>query len=98
MTTSVGQAILAVVQSDIASVAGAPLETFLEDVQAANGNLGLEAAALLKLEAAAPGAGIQLELAVQQQLVGFALSKLQAYIASKAPSAGTVGTAGAAAK
>ena len=81
---SVGQAILAVIESDLASVAGAPLVSFLEDCQAANGNLALEAAALVKLEAAAPAAGIQLELTVQQQLLSLALGKLQSYIASKA--------------
>ena len=86
-TTSVGQAILAIVESDIASVAGSPLVTFLEDCRAANGNLGLEAAALLKLEAAAPAAGIQIELTVQQQLITLALNKLQTYLAAKTTAA-----------
>jgi hypothetical protein len=96
-STSVGQAILAIVESDVANVAGSPLVTFIEDCQAANGNLGLEAAALLKLEAAAPAAGIQLELTVQQQLLGFALNKLQTYLSTKAPGTSTSGTATAAA-
>lgn len=79
-----GQALVAMIESDLANVGGTPLETFLEDCKAANGNLGLEAAALLKLEAAAPAAGIQLEVEVQQQLLSIALSKLQTYLASKA--------------
>ena len=94
MTTSVGQAILGVIESDVAKVAGAPLVTFLEDCAAANGNLGLEAAALLKLEAAAPAAGMQLELTVQQQLLNLALNKLQTYLGSKstAPKPGAAAT------
>lgn len=81
---TVGQAILAIIESDVATVAGSPVIQFLEDCKAANGNLGLEAAAVLKLEAAAPGAGIQLELEVQTQLLNFVLAKVQAYVASKA--------------
>lgn len=84
MSTSVGQAILAVVEADLTSVAGAPIIQFLKDCEAANGNVGLEGVALLKLEAAAPGAGIQLELEVQNQLLNLALTKIQAYVASKA--------------
>jgi hypothetical protein len=83
-SVSVGQAILALVESDLAAVAGSPVLQFLEDCKAANGNLGLEAAALLKLEAAAPGAGIQLEVTVQQQLLQTAITKLQTYLAGKA--------------
>lgn len=96
-STSVGQAILAIVESDVANVAGSPLVTFLEDCQAANGNLGLEAAALLKLEAAAPAAGIQIELTVQQQLITFALGKLQTYLASKTTGTSSASTSAAAA-
>lgn len=84
MSTTPGQAILAIIESDLANVAGQPLMTFLTACKAANGNLGLEAAALLQLEAAAPGAGIQLELTIQQQLIQLALTKLQAYLAAKA--------------
>lgn len=76
------QAILNVVQADLAGAAG-PLVTFLQSIESANGNLGLEAAALLQLEAALPTAGIQLGIEAQSQLVGFALGKLKAYIASK---------------
>lgn len=82
-TTTTGQAILAIIESDLASTAGKPVISFLQACQAANGNLGLEAAALLQLEAAAPAAGIQLELTVQQQLISLALAKVQAYVASK---------------
>jgi hypothetical protein len=83
MSTTPGQAILAIIESDLANVAGQPLITFLTACKAANGNLGLEAAALLQLEAAAPAAGIQLELTVQQQLLNLALTKLQTYLAAK---------------
>jgi hypothetical protein len=78
------QAVLAVVQADLAQQAG-PLVTFLQDIESADGNLGLEAAALLKLEGAAPAAGLMLGIQVQNQIVSFALTKLNAYIASKAP-------------
>lgn len=84
MSTTPGQAILALIESDIANVAGAPVLTFLEACKAANGNTALEAVALLQLEAAAPAAGIQLEITVQAQLIGLAITKLQAYLASKA--------------
>lgn len=83
--SSVGQAILAIIESDLLKVGGAPVVQFLEDCKSANGNLALEAAALLKLEAAAPAAGITLEVTVQQQLIDFALGKLQAYMAGKQP-------------
>jgi hypothetical protein len=78
-----GQAFLALITSDLATTGGAPLITFLESIQAAKGNLGLEAAALLQLEAAGPAAGISFLLEIQQQLVGLAITKLQGYLATK---------------
>lgn len=83
MSTTPGQAILAMIESDLAATAGKPVVAFLQACVAANGNLGLEAAALLQLEAAAPAAGIQLELQVQQQLLNLVLTKIQTYVASK---------------
>jgi len=82
-TPTAGQALIAMIESDLASVGGQPLIMFLTAIKAANGNLGLEGAALLQLEAAAPGAGIQLGLDIQMQLVNLALAKVQAYVAAK---------------
>lgn len=84
MTTSVGQAILGVVESDIATVAGAPLLSFLQACQAANGNKALEAVAVVQLVAAAPAAGLNLEITVEQQLIALVTSKLTAFITAKA--------------
>lgn len=87
-TPTAGQALLAMIESDLAVAGGQPLLNFLEACKAANGNTGLEAVALLQLEAAAPAAGLQLEITVQQQLITLAITKLQTFLASKvAPAA-----------
>lgn len=84
---TVGQAILAMIESDLAATGGAPVLQFLEDCKAANGNRALQAVALLKLEAALPAAGIQLEIQVEAQMINLAISWLQSYITSKGPAA-----------
>ena len=78
------QAVLNIVTGDLAG-ASAPIVTFLEDLEAADGNLGLEAAAVLQLEGALPAAGLSVGIELQNQLLSFALTKLKAYIASKSP-------------
>jgi hypothetical protein len=90
------QAILTVVQGDLAGAAG-PLVTFLDSIEEADGNLGLEAAALLQLEGTLPGAGISLGIELQNQIVSIALSKLKSYIASKTPASSAPAPAPAAA-
>lgn len=90
---TVGQAILAMIESDLLNTGGAPVLQFLEDCKAANGNLALEGAALLKLEAAAPAAGIQFEVQVQTQLINLAIAKLQGYISSKTAPSGAAAQA-----
>jgi hypothetical protein len=84
-TQSVGQLILATLESDVASVAGSPIITLFTDWKAHAGNTLQQAADLLQFQAAAPGAGIALEIEVEQQLAQLVITKVQAYIASKAP-------------
>jgi hypothetical protein len=87
MTTSVGQAILAMFESDIVSSAGAPLVTLITALQANKGNLLAQEAAWLQFVAAAPTAGISLEIEVEGQLLSAILTKVQAEIAAKATKA-----------
>lgn len=88
-STSAGQALLNLFESDLATIGGTPLITLLQSWQANAGNVPLQAAALLQFEAAAPGAGIQLEIEVEQQLLQLVITKVQAFIASKTAAAGT---------
>ena len=83
-STSVGQALLAMLESDFATVGGTPLITLITSLQAAKGNRLLQQGAILQFVAAAPTAGITLEIQVEQQLLQMALTEVQAFIASKA--------------
>jgi hypothetical protein len=85
---SVGQALLALLQSDLATVGGAPLISLITALSAAKGNTMMQQASILQFVAAAPTAGITLEIEVEQQLLQMALTQVQAFIASKtAPAA-----------
>ncbi len=84
MSTSVGQALIAMLESDIATVGGPPLVTLITSLQAAKGNRLLQQGAVLQFVAAAPTAGITLEIEVEQQLLQAALTEVQAFIATKA--------------
>lgn len=82
-TESGWKAFLSMLETDVLTVGGVPLQTCITAMIAANGNLALEAAALLQFNAAAPAAGITLAVDVQNQLLQLALTKLQALMAAK---------------
>lgn len=87
-TTSVGQALLALLESDLATVGGAPLLGLLNALQSAKGNVLLQQAAVLQFVATAPTMGITLEVEVEGQLLQLLITKVQAFITAKgAPTA-----------
>jgi hypothetical protein len=75
------QAILTVIQSDIASIAGQPLITLLNALKASNGNIALQQAAILQFIGEAPALGLQLGIEFETQAINWAIAKLQAYLA-----------------
>lgn len=79
-----GQALLSMIESDLATVGGQPLITLLGTLQSAKGNVLLQQAAIMQFVASAPTMGITLEVQIEQQLLGLAITKLQALLA-KAP-------------
>jgi hypothetical protein len=83
MSTSVGQAFVAMIESDLATVGGAPLVAFIQAEIAAKGNFALQAANLLQFQAGAPAMGIALGVELEQQVLQLALGKVQAAIAAK---------------
>ncbi len=83
-TTTPGQALLAMIESDIATVAGQPLITLLQTLSSAKGNVLLQQAAILQFVAGAPSMGITLEIEVEQQLLAAAITKIQAFQVAKA--------------
>jgi len=85
MSSTTGQAILAMIESDLAVAGGQPLLGLISALQAAKGNVLLQQAAILQFTASAPAAGINLEIEVEGQLLQLVASKVQAFIASKAP-------------
>jgi len=91
-TPTLGQALLAMLESDLATQGGAPLVTLLMSLQGAAGNVLLQQGAILTFVAAAPTVGVKLEIEVEQQLLQLVLTKVQAFIAAKTP--GTTITTG----
>lgn len=85
MSASAGEAILAMFESDLVSVAGAPLLTLLTSLKAHAGNVPMQVADWIQFTAALPGSGIVLAVELEQQLLTAAVTKLQGYMASKAP-------------
>jgi hypothetical protein len=81
--TSPGQALVAMLESDLATVGGAPLISFLEALQNAKGNVLLQQAAVLQFIATAPTLGITLGIDLEAQLLQLAITKVQAFIALK---------------
>ena len=81
MSTSTGQAILAVLESDLLTSAGAPLLTFLTAVKA-NPTPLAEAAAWVQLQGALVGALPGLESTLVSQIVSALQTKLQAAISA----------------
>jgi hypothetical protein len=79
-----GQALLSLIESDLATVGGQPLLTLLTALQSAKGNILLQQGAILQFVAAAPTAGVTLEVEIEQQLLSLAITKVQTFIASKA--------------
>jgi hypothetical protein len=82
-TTSVGQALLAMIESDLATVGGAPLMGLLNALQSAKGNMLMQQAAILQFIAAAPSAGLTLEVDIEGQLLSLLISKVQGFIVAK---------------
>jgi hypothetical protein len=83
-TPTLGQALLTMIESDLATVGGAPLISLLQALQSAKGNTLAQQAAILQFVASAPTMGITLEVEVEGQLLQLAIAKVQAFIASKA--------------
>lgn len=81
MSTSTGQAILAVLESDLLTVAGPALLTFLTNIKA-NPTPINEAAQWIQLQGALIGAAPQLEEAVVIQAITALTNKLQALMAA----------------
>lgn len=81
---SPGQAILALIESDLATVGGQPLISLLTSLQSAKGNVLLQQASILQFVAAAPTMGITLEVEIEGQLLQLAIAKVQGLI-GKAP-------------
>jgi hypothetical protein len=90
MSTSTGQAIVAVLESDILTAAGQPLLTFLQNVKTNPDPLN-EAAQWIQLTGALVGSLPGLEVTVIQQLATTLQTKLAALIAAKQASASTPG-------
>jgi hypothetical protein len=88
-TTTPGQALLALISSDLATVGGPALITLLTALERADGNVLLQQGAIMQFVAAAPTAGITLEIDVEQQLIGLAITKVQAFLASQTAKAPT---------
>jgi hypothetical protein len=82
-TPTLGQALLAMLESDLATQGGAPLVTLLMALQGAAGNVLLQQGAILQFVAAAPTVGVKLEIEVEQQLLQLVLTKVQAFITAK---------------
>lgn len=85
MTTSVGEAFVALVESDLVSVGGQPLVNLITSLQNDKGNVLAEQAAILGFAAQAPSLGITLEVELQQQLLQAAINKLQGALAKAPP-------------
>jgi hypothetical protein len=81
MSTSTGQAILAVLESDLLTAAGAPLLAFLTNVKANPTPLN-EAAQWIQLQGALVGAAPSLEETVVIQAITALTTKLQTLMAN----------------
>jgi len=71
------------IESDQATIGGQPLIGLLTALQSAKGNVLLQQAAILQFCATAPSVGINLEIEVEQQLLGLLIQKVQAFVVSK---------------
>jgi hypothetical protein len=87
MSTSTGQAILAVLESDLLTAAGGPLLTFLTNVKA-NPTPINEAAQWIQLQGALVGAAPALEETVVVQAITALTAKLTALMAAAQAKAG----------
>jgi hypothetical protein len=80
-----GQAVLAMLESDLITAGGVPFETLLQNLITHKGNALAQGADWLQFLAAAPGAGIQLEVTLEGQILNAVLSKVQTAVAAKGP-------------
>lgn len=78
--TTTGQAILALIESDLAVVGGPPLIGLLTSLQSAKGNVLLQQAAIMQFVATAPSVGINLGIEIEQQLLGLLIAKIQGFL------------------
>jgi hypothetical protein len=88
MATSTGQAILAVIESDLLTAGGAPLINFVTAFGAAGGDPLKIAAAWVQLQGAVVGVLPSLEVTLSQQIAAALTAKLAAAIASAQAKAG----------
>ena len=80
---SFGQALLSMIESDLATVGGQPLIMLLQTLQNAKGNILLQQAAIIQFIASAPTLGLTLEIDIEQQLLAMAIAKIQSVTAAK---------------
>jgi hypothetical protein len=92
MTTSVGQAILGMLESDLDTVAAPQVITLLQNLATHKGNKIAQGADVVQFVATAPAAGLTLEAEVEAQLLQLGVRWIQSEVA-KAPAAPS-GTAG----
>lgn len=80
-----GQALLTMLESDLIVEGGVPFENLLQNLISHKGNALAQGADWLQFLATAPGAGIQLEILLEGQILGAVLAKVQAAVAGKVP-------------
>lgn len=85
--STIGQAILAIIESDLANVAGQPVLNLLTTLQASKGNLLMEAAAIQSFIGSAPALGLTLAAELEGQILELAIGKIKQYIAAKGTAA-----------
>jgi hypothetical protein len=76
------QSFLSMIEGDIVGAFGAPGQTLLQTLIADKGDLIKESAAIAGFVGGAPLAGLTLGIEFQNQLLGIAAAKLQAFIAA----------------
>lgn len=84
-TTSLGQMVLTMLEQDLAETAGPAVMTLFSNWKTHAGNKLLQAVDLATFVNQAPEAGITLEVEVEQQLLTLVQTKVQEFIAAKAP-------------
>jgi hypothetical protein len=76
--------LVTLIEGDVLSIGGEPILTLLTNLKTHAGNAVMQSADVLQFTAAAPLAGLELGVQLEQQLLGLAITKLQAAMAAKA--------------